>query len=50
MTRADTAERTLKSTENLYETLYGTGSILVILSNITVDDLHYGILRFVEHC
>ena len=53
MTRADTAERTLKSTENLTLlqrlTLYGTGSMPVILfiSNITVDDLHYGI--FYQH-
>ena len=49
MTRATTAERTLKSTENLALlqrlTLYGTGFMLVVLfmSNIIVYDLHYGI-------
>ena len=53
MTRANTAEKTFKSTEKLNVLprliFYGTGSMLVVLfmSNITVYDLYYGI--FYQH-
>ena len=52
MTRADTAERTLIPTElksSKEIIFYFPGSMLVILliSNITVDDLHYGIFTII---
>ena len=47
MTRADTAERSINTTRTLSHLTiqYGTGYMLVILLlfNITVDDLHYGL-------